>query len=142
SSEMLDGPGNPDGDVELRRHDLAGLADLVVVGDKPGIDRGARRADRGTQFVGDHFQKVEIVARLHTASAGDDDPGAGQLGTLRFRQLGPDELGEPGWSGRFDGLEDSSATYRLAWRKGRPAHRDDLDRILGLDRLQRISGID
>src|SRR5215472_18587591 len=43
AGEMLDGARDPDRDVKLRRNDLAGLPDLVIVGDKPGIDRGARR---------------------------------------------------------------------------------------------------
>src|SRR5258707_15280616 len=39
--EMLDGAGNADRDIEIGGDDLAGLADLVVVGHEAGIDGGA-----------------------------------------------------------------------------------------------------
>src|SRR5712691_7891887 len=74
--EVLDRARNADRDIELGGDDLAGLADLVVVGNKAGIDRGARGADRGAELVGDLLQEVEVVARLHAATARDDDPGA------------------------------------------------------------------
>ena len=35
AGQMLDGAGDADGDIELRGDDLAGLADLIVVGTKP-----------------------------------------------------------------------------------------------------------
>src|SRR3954464_3216280 len=35
--EMLDRPGNPDRDVKIRRHHLAGLADLPVVRRVAGV---------------------------------------------------------------------------------------------------------
>jgi len=41
---VLNGPGDADGDVKLRRDDLAGLADLVVVRRETGIDGGVIRA--------------------------------------------------------------------------------------------------
>src|SRR5207244_9156012 len=44
TGEMLDRAGNPDRDVKLRRHDLARLADLPVVGGIAGINRGPRGA--------------------------------------------------------------------------------------------------
>ena len=53
AGEMLDGAGDADGDIEFGRDDLAGLADLVVVGHEAGVDRGARGADRGAELVGD-----------------------------------------------------------------------------------------
>ena len=58
AGEMLDGARNPDSDVELRRDDLAGLADLEVVGHEAGIHRGARGADRGAELVGHRFDKA------------------------------------------------------------------------------------
>src|SRR5262245_56400927 len=47
AGEMLDGAGNADGDIELGRHHLPGLTDLVVVRHVAGIDGGPARADRG-----------------------------------------------------------------------------------------------
>ena len=45
--QVLDRPGNTDGDIQFRGDDLAGLADLVVVGLVAGIDRGAGCANGG-----------------------------------------------------------------------------------------------
>src|SRR5580700_1100334 len=50
AGEMLDRPGNTDRNIEFRRHHLAGLADLPVVGRVAGIDRGARRTDGGAEL--------------------------------------------------------------------------------------------
>src|SRR6201991_4387546 len=73
AGEMLDRAGDADGDVEVRRHDLAGLADLVVVGHEAGIHRRARGADGGVELAGDLLQQVEVLARLHAAAARDHD---------------------------------------------------------------------
>src|SRR5699024_11069350 len=72
AGEMLDGPRNTDGDVELRRDDLAGLADLEVIGHVTGIDGGARGADGGAEFVGERVDDLEILLAANAASAGDD----------------------------------------------------------------------
>src|SRR5580704_4723925 len=49
AGKMLNGARNADGDIKVRRHHLAGLADLPVVRRVAGIDRGARGADRGAK---------------------------------------------------------------------------------------------
>src|ERR1700761_8517184 len=90
--QMLDRAGDADRDVEIGRHNLAGLAHLIVVRYEAGIDRGAAGADGGVQLVRDLVEHVEVVARLHAAAAGDDDFGRGELGTLRLRKLLADEL--------------------------------------------------
>ena len=59
AGEMLDRAGDADGDVELGRDDLAGLADLLVVRRIAGVDRGARGADGGAQLVG---QRLDVLA--------------------------------------------------------------------------------
>ena len=51
AGEMLDGAGNADRHVQLRRNDLAGLPDLHVVRRVAGIDRRARSAHRSAEFV-------------------------------------------------------------------------------------------
>ncbi len=58
AGQMLDGAGDADGDVELGRHHLAGLADLLVVRRVAGIDRGARGADGGAELVGDRLDAL------------------------------------------------------------------------------------
>src|SRR6266436_8360922 len=47
AGEMLDRAGNPDGYIEVGRHHLAGLADLIVVRDVARIDGGAAGAQAG-----------------------------------------------------------------------------------------------
>ena len=49
---MLDRARDADREIEFGRDDLARLADLVIVRRIARIDRGARRADGGTEFVG------------------------------------------------------------------------------------------
>src|SRR6516164_1514827 len=68
--EVLDRAADADGDVELRGDDLAGLADLPVVRRIAGVDRGAARAERGAELVGERRQDlVEFVARAERAAA-------------------------------------------------------------------------
>src|SRR5436190_9810398 len=88
AGEMLDRAGNADGDIKLRGHHLAGLADLPVVGRIAGIDRRARGADTGAELVGkrlDIFGKV--LAALHGTPARDDDLGRRQFGAVAFRDF-------------------------------------------------------
>jgi hypothetical protein len=60
---MLDRARNADRDIEIRRHDLAGLADLPVVRGVAGIDRRARGTDGGAELVGDRLDvEAEILA--------------------------------------------------------------------------------
>ena len=86
AGQVLDGAGDADGDVELGRHDLAGLADLVVVGHEAGVDRGARGADGGAELVGERLEHLEVLARAHAAAARDDDLRA-EVSSGRSRPL-------------------------------------------------------
>ena len=52
AGHVLNGPGNADRNIEIRRNDLAGLADLQFVRAIARIDSGAGCADTGTQRVG------------------------------------------------------------------------------------------
>jgi hypothetical protein len=49
---VLDRTRDADRDIDFGGDDLAGLADLIVVGDIARIDRSARRADGGAELVG------------------------------------------------------------------------------------------
>src|SRR5688572_5014533 len=51
AGQMLDGTRDADGDVKLRCHDLAGLANLEVVRHKTGVHRGARGAHGRAELV-------------------------------------------------------------------------------------------
>src|SRR5580698_1478221 len=66
AGEMLDGAGNADRDIEVGRHDFAGLTDLPVVRRVTRIDRSARRADRGAELVRHRLYIFgEVLAVLH-----------------------------------------------------------------------------
>ena len=96
AGQMLDRAGNADRDIQVGRHDLAGLADLVVVRHEARIHRRARGADGGAQLVGDRVEQLEILAVLHAAPAGDHHARRGQFRPLAARQLGRDEARQAG----------------------------------------------
>ena len=58
---MLDRAGNADRDIDFWSDDLAGLADLIVIGHIARIDRSARCTDGGTQLVSD-LNKGDVQA--------------------------------------------------------------------------------
>ena len=89
---MLNGPGNAHGHVELRRHDLARLTDLPVVGDHAGVDGGAAGADGGVQWSRKLFQQGKVFAGLEAAAATDDDSGGREFGAVG---VGGDLFGDP-----------------------------------------------
>src|SRR6202045_2827551 len=140
--EMLDRAGNADRDIELRRHHLAGLADLPVVRRIAGIDRGARGADAGAQLVGQRLDIFdEILAALHGAAAGDDDLGGGQFGAVALGKLLADEAGEPG-IGRGRRVLDRRAGAGAGRLERRGSPRNDLLGVLRFHGLDRVAGID
>ena len=63
AGQVLDRAGDADGDVQLGRHDLAGLADLPVVRRVAGVDRRAAGAERGAELVGQRLDQLELLAR-------------------------------------------------------------------------------
>jgi hypothetical protein len=48
---MLDRAGDADRDIDFGRDDLAGLADLIVIGHIPRINRSAARTDCCAELV-------------------------------------------------------------------------------------------
>src|SRR4029453_11975861 len=88
AGEMLDRAGDADGDIEVRRHHLAGLADLVVVGHVARVDGGAAGAKAGTKLVGQGLEHLEVLAACQATAARDDDLGAGELGPPALGALG------------------------------------------------------
>jgi hypothetical protein len=78
AGEMLDGAGDPGGDVEFGRDHLAGLADLPVVRRVAGIDRGA-------ELVGNRLDDLlEVFRRAERAPARDDYAGSAQFRPVGF----------------------------------------------------------
>src|SRR5258705_6058421 len=76
---VLDRTGDAQRDVQLRRHGLAGLAYLELARVVAGVDRGTRRADGGTERIGQFLDHAEVVGAADTAAARHHDGGLGEL---------------------------------------------------------------
>ncbi|MCY1233955.1 hypothetical protein D9M72_465200 [compost metagenome] len=139
---MLDGTGDAHGDVQLRRDDLAGLADLHVVRHEAGVDGGTGRAYGGAQLVSQGVEVLEVVAVLHATAAGDDDLGCGQFRTVGLRQLFTDEGGGAGVGDGADGLDSSSAAFSGSGVETGGPHGDHLHRSRGLHGGDGVTGVD
>src|SRR4051794_19659000 len=72
---VLDRAADAERDVQLRRDDLAGLADLRAVGVPAGVDDRARRADRAAERLRELFRQREVLGCAEATAAGDDDVG-------------------------------------------------------------------
>ena len=121
---MLDGARDADCDVEIRRDDLAGLADLQVVRGIAGIDRGARGADGGIELLREgHQQRVEFLLAAESAATGDDDLGRAELGAIGLLRLFGDDARQRG--SPKPARDDLDAVERRR-REGRGADGDDL----------------
>src|SRR5437763_1788530 len=89
---VLDGAGDAERDVELRRHGLAGLADLGRVRVPAGVDDSAGCADRSTERLRELLREREVVGRAEASAAGDDHVGVLDRGAARLLRVLTDEL--------------------------------------------------
>src|SRR5579863_2452211 len=94
--QMLNGPGDADGDVHLRRDDLARLADLHFIRRITGIDGGARGAHGRADFVREAEQQLEVFRTAEGAAARYDAGGRLQVRTIGRTALGSDIAGVRG----------------------------------------------
>src|SRR5216684_4368268 len=140
AGEVLDRAGDADGDIEVGRHDLAGLADLVVVGHVARVDGGAAGAEAGPQLVGQRLQHLEVLAARQAAAARYDDLGTGQLGPLALGELGADIGGKAARAGAADLLDRRRAAGCRRLEVGR-ADGDDLDLVGRLHGGHGVAGI-
>ena len=72
AGQVLDRARDADREVQLRRNDLAGLADLQIVRGVARVDRGARCADGGAELVGEAVDDLEVVGAAERAAARHD----------------------------------------------------------------------
>src|SRR5690606_10100831 len=123
--QVLDRATDADRDVQLRGDDLAGLADLHLVGAVAGVDRGARGAHGGAEPVGELVDDVEILGRADAAAAGDHAPGTLQVGAVRAARGQADVAGVGGQVGPDAGGFDRCAAALSGFLPGRGAHGGD-----------------
>src|SRR5699024_5344263 len=124
---VLDRTGDAQSHIQLRRHGHTGLADLMRLGDVPGIDGRTRRTESGTEDIGELTDELEGLLRTDTATTGDD--------LLRTPQLRPrggldDGLERIDRRRRLTGISDLESLHirRLRLRPGldrTETHRDD-----------------
>ena len=138
---MLDRTRDADGDIQVRRDHLAGLADLPVVRCKARVDGGAGCANGGAQLVGQFLDQREIVFRADATAARHHDTGRGQFGTVAFGDLVFDPFRQARSGGPAHGFHGGRATGAGRVEAG-GAEGHDLFRVARFHRLDRVTCID
>ena len=141
---MLDGAGDADGEVQLRRNDFAGLTDLQLIRHISGVDRGARRTDRGTQLFRKVEDQLELFGRAQRTATGHDPVGGLQVRTFAAAGLQADVAGVAGvGSLRATALDLGAVVTLGGGRKRSTANGSNHDRVgRRLDRDDRVAGVD
>lgn len=70
---MLHCAGDTTGDIQLRPHRLTGLADLVFIGDQPGVHDLTGHAHSAAQYLGQLLDHCNALLRRHTGAGCDHD---------------------------------------------------------------------
>ena len=139
---MLDGTRDAHRNVELRRDNLAGLPDLIVVRHIARIHRCTRSTQRSAELVGQRFKQLLVgFAAAHAATTGDDNLGRAEFGTFGLGQLALDQRGATRAATRVDVFHCGAATGGGNRFKGCGTHGDDLDGITALHRRQHAAGV-
>ncbi|SAL03951.1 hypothetical protein AWB77_06906 [Caballeronia fortuita] len=140
---MLDRARDADRHIQLRRDDLARLADLEVVRHIACIDRRARCAQRRAELVGERFERLRVVlAAAESAAARHDDMRARQLRTIELRHFARYERRDACVGCGFDLFHLSIAAFCSNRIETRRADGDDLDRIARLNGRNRVACVD
>jgi hypothetical protein len=131
---VLDGTTDADAQVERRLYDLAGLADLQLVGHPAGVGRGAACTNCATQRIRQLLQRPESLRAADAAAAGNDhgrllEVGHGGLGRMR---LDDPRLAERPGIGRWRLADLGRAAAALAGseRIGEGKHHRRLGRVI------------
>ncbi|MCY1235039.1 hypothetical protein D9M72_476430 [compost metagenome] len=148
---MLDGARDTNRHVQLRRDDLAGLADLPVVGRVAGVHGSARGAERGAQLVGQRIQDLEVLGAAQAAPARDHHARAGQFRTVALGDFAAHEGGQARIGDGGNVFHRGRTALRGHGVKAGGAHGDDLhgvgrlhggNRVARVDRtLERVGGL-
>ena len=138
---MLDRAGNTHRDIQLRRDDLAGLPDLIVVRHKARIHRRPAGTHRRTQRIGNRVEQGEIIAVLHATAARNHHPRGGQFRPLALGQFRRHEPRHRRARHRRHRLNRGAATFGRHRIEARRPHRDYLLGVAALHRRHRVAGI-
>ncbi|CAG4904920.1 hypothetical protein R69919_03226 [Paraburkholderia gardini] len=140
---MLDRTRDAHRHVQLRRHDLAGLAHLVVVRHETRIDCCTRGAQRCVQPVRERLEHLRVVlATAQPSPARHDDLRRGQLRPVQLRHFAAYELRQARIGCRFDLLDRRAAAFCCNRVETGRTYRDDLDRVSRLHRRDRVTRVD
>src|SRR5690554_2703244 len=142
TGQVLDGTGDADCDVQLRRNDLAGLANLHVVRYETCVNRGAGCTNGSAHQVSNLLQHLEVVAVLHAAATGDNDTGRSQIRTVRLGFLFTNEGRQAGVFYNVQLLNRSGTTFGSYRVETGRAYRDNLDGVARLDSGDGVTRVD
>ena len=137
-------PRDAGGDVQLRRDDLAGLADLPVVGRVARVDRGARwrRGRRRACRPAASCTSLNFSALPSARPPRDDDLGGGQFGPVALGDLAADEAALAAVGHAVGGLDRGAAAGGRRRIEAGGAHGDDLGRVAALHGGDGVAGVD
>ena len=68
TGEVLDGPADADGEIEIWSHHFAGLPDLEIVRHSARIADGPGSPDSTAELVGEIFNELEVLCSLQATS--------------------------------------------------------------------------
>ncbi len=141
---MLDRAGDADGDIDFGGDDLAGLADLIVVGDIACVDRRAACADACAELVRQREDgRGECVGIFQCATARDDDLGRSSVQDVPAWR----SLPRRSWTDPASPLPETASIAAeppvgFCLGKGGTANGDDLLGIARLHGGNRVARID
>ena len=143
TGQVLDCPRDADRQVKLRGNDLAGLADLEIIGHKTRVHGRPACSQRRAELVGKGFEHAAIVVAAAQATAPrNDDLRRTQLGAFAAGQLAVDQLAQAQLRARGDGLNCSSSACQAHRLEGGSADAQELDRFDALHCRQGVASVD
>ncbi len=86
--QMLHGPGDATGDIDVRLHGLPGLPHLLGIGDPPRIDDRPGGARGGPEWLGQLLDEFVGLRRAETTTPGHDDRRLPELRALPLLDVG------------------------------------------------------
>ncbi len=141
--QVLNGPRNPNCNVQIWRNDFARLPHLPVVRDVARVDGGSTRTDGRAELIGECFEEAKVLSGLETAPTRDDGGCGGEVGPIGLGFVGLHELREG--LGVDVEVRDGDGGRGVAGRdglvEGGGPDREDLEALRGPNLGQRVAGV-